>query len=128
MQRRIADSTKPKRTTMQTNESSSKTSYLLPINETEYSIRKKQKANPDLKRERLPKEDVMNILFAAFEKYSYWNLKGLVQHSDQPVSYLKEILNEICIFNQRGPYKNMYQLKPEYKKVKVEKTSDFFDM
>jgi hypothetical protein len=30
--------------------------------------------------------------------------------------YLKEVLNDICVYLKRGPYKNMYQLKPEYRK------------
>ena len=69
----------------------------------------------EMKRERLPKEDVMNMLFSAFEKHTYWALKGLVDYTKQPVQYLKDILGEICNFNTRGPYKNTYQLKPEYK-------------
>lgn len=69
----------------------------------------------DAKRERLPKEDVMASLFSAFERNSYWRLQGLVDLTNQPVPYLKEILNELCNFNTRGPFKSTYQLKPEYK-------------
>ena len=57
----------------------------------------------------------MAMIFDSFEKHTYWNLKGLVKNTNQPVNYLKEILDEICNYNTRGPYKNTYQLKPEYK-------------
>jgi transcription initiation factor TFIIF subunit beta len=57
----------------------------------------------------------MDMLFAAFEQYPYWSLKGIAEHTKQPMQYLKEILSEICILNKRGPYTSMYQLKAEYK-------------
>jgi len=64
---------------------------------------------------RMPRNELMDMLFAAFERYPYWSLKGIVEHTRQPMQYLKEILGEICILNKRGPYTSMYQLKAEYK-------------
>lgn len=30
--------------------------------------------------------------------------------------FLKEILNELCVYNKRGANQGTYELKPEYKK------------
>lgn len=30
--------------------------------------------------------------------------------------FLKEILNELCVYNKRGTHQGTYELKPEYKK------------
>ncbi|KAI9025244.1 transcription initiation factor IIF, beta subunit-domain-containing protein [Phycomyces nitens] len=64
---------------------------------------------------RMPRNELMDLLFAAFDRYPYWSFKGIVEHTKQPAQYLKEILSEICILNKRGPYAGNYQLKPEYK-------------
>jgi transcription initiation factor TFIIF subunit beta len=63
----------------------------------------------------MPRNELMDMLFAAFERYPYWSLKGIAEHTKQPMQYLKEILSEICILNKRGPYTSTYQLKAEYK-------------
>ncbi|KAI8138317.1 transcription initiation factor IIF, beta subunit-domain-containing protein [Fennellomyces sp. T-0311] len=75
---------------------------------------KKQKTDKE-KATRMPRNELMDVLFAAFEKYPYWSFKGIVEHTKQPSQYLKEVLADICILNKRGPYASNYQLKPEYK-------------
>jgi len=72
------------------------------------------------KRERMPREELIDRVFGGFEKRNYYNLKELIQHTNQPTNYLKEILNEICIYNKRGPNKGLFELKPEYKHRKSE--------
>lgn len=90
---------------------------LIPhVNEAELLLKKKRKFEPDLRKERLPKAEVMDLVFKAFEKFAYWSLKGLVDYTQQPTIYLKEVLAEICVFNKRGPYKNLFELRPEYKR------------
>eukprot|EP00771_Trimastix_marina_P002611 gnl/Trimastix_PCT/3751.p1 GENE.gnl/Trimastix_PCT/3751~~gnl/Trimastix_PCT/3751.p1 ORF type:complete len:293 (+),score=93.17 gnl/Trimastix_PCT/3751:22-900(+) len=68
-----------------------------------------------LKRDRLPKEDVQDLIFHAFEQQSHWSLKGLLQKTDQPQAYLKEILSELCVYHKRGDHKAMYELKEMYR-------------
>lgn len=63
----------------------------------------------------MPRNELMDLLFAAFDKFPYWSFRGIVEHTKQPSQYLKEILSEICILNKRGPYAGNYQLKPEFK-------------
>jgi transcription initiation factor TFIIF subunit beta len=77
-------------------------------------VNARKRRNEDLRRDRLPKEEVMELLFKVFETKNHWSLKELVEVTQQPVVYLKEILSELCIYNQRGPYKSLYQLKQEY--------------
>src|SRR5436190_23750154 len=92
----------------------------------------------------MPKNELIDLLFGAFEKYTYWTLRGLKDYAKQPEvfnqkknntdislfickifinyfflviilkSYLKDVLNEIAILDKRGPYNNCYHLKPEY--------------
>ncbi|KAI9301649.1 transcription initiation factor IIF, beta subunit-domain-containing protein [Cunninghamella echinulata] len=75
---------------------------------------KKTKVDKE-KATRMPRNELMDVLFAAFDKYPYWSFKGILEHTNQPTQYLKEVLTEICILNKRGPYAGNYQLKPEFK-------------
>ncbi|KAI8391768.1 transcription initiation factor IIF, beta subunit-domain-containing protein [Radiomyces spectabilis] len=81
---------------------------------SDFITAKKPKTEKE-KATRMPRNELMDLLFAAFDKYPYWSFKGIVEHTKQPAQYLKEILSEICILNKRGPYAGNYQLKPEYK-------------
>ncbi|KAJ3164539.1 hypothetical protein HDU88_005185 [Geranomyces variabilis] len=67
------------------------------------------------KKERLDKQDLINLIFTAFEKYAHWNFKGLADRTQQPLAWLKEVLNEVAVLNRRGPYVGLYELKPEFK-------------
>ena len=41
-----------------------------------------------------------------------------MRETNQPVTYLKSILNEVCNYNVKNPHKNMWELKPEYRHYK----------
>lgn len=70
------------------------------------------------KKARDDKEAVHEMLFAAFEKHQYYNIKDLVNITRQPITYLKEILKDVCNYNLKNPHKNMWELKPEYRHYK----------
>lgn len=70
----------------------------------------------DMKRTRRDRGELEDIMFKLFERQPNWALKQLVQETDQPAQFLKEILNELCIYNKRGTNQGTYELKPEYKK------------
>ena len=76
----------------------------------------KRKTHATDKRERMSKDDLLNILFSLFEKHEYWNFKGLQDETLQPAAFLKEVLGDISILNKTGPYTGNYELKPEFKK------------
>ncbi|XP_045587826.2 general transcription factor IIF subunit 2-like [Procambarus clarkii] len=65
------------------------------------------------------KDKVMELLFAAFEKHQYYNIKDLHKITRQPITYLKEILKDLCNYNVKNPHKNMWELKPEYRHYKL---------
>uniref|UniRef100_J3L4J1 TFIIF beta subunit HTH domain-containing protein n=1 Tax=Oryza brachyantha TaxID=4533 RepID=J3L4J1_ORYBR len=70
----------------------------------------------DMKRTRRDRRELENILFKLFERQPNWSLKNLMQETDQPEQFLKEILNDLCFYNKRGPNQGTHELKPEYKK------------
>ncbi|KAM6980123.1 general transcription factor IIF subunit 2 isoform 3-T4 [Aplochiton taeniatus] len=80
-------------------------------NNLEYERKKKEEG----KRARADKQQVLDMLFSAFEKHQYYNIKDLVDITKQPVIYLKEILRDIGVYNVKGTHKNTWELKPEYR-------------
>ncbi|CAM8912491.1 unnamed protein product [Rhodiola kirilowii] len=74
----------------------------------------------DMKRTRRDRGELEDIMFKLFERQPNWALKQLVQETDQPAQFLKEILNELCVYNKRGANQGTYELKPEYKKSNEE--------
>jgi len=72
------------------------------------------------KKSRDDKEIVMEMLFKLFEKHQYYKINDLVKATRQPVTYLKQILNEVCDYNVKNPHKNMWELKEEYRHYKKE--------
>ncbi|OMJ29609.1 Transcription initiation factor IIF subunit beta [Smittium culicis] len=77
--------------------------------------RKALLANKEQKMERIPRNELIDLLFGAFGKFAYWTLKGLIEYTKQPSAFLKEVLNDIAVLNKRGPYSSMYSLKPEFR-------------
>jgi transcription initiation factor TFIIF subunit beta len=86
-----------------------------PISDHKHNIDYDKKKKSEGKKSRTDKNAVMDILFNAFEKHQYYNIKDLVTITSQPISYLKEILKEICEYSVRAPHKNTWHLKPEYR-------------
>ncbi|EDK37990.2 hypothetical protein PGUG_02088 [Meyerozyma guilliermondii ATCC 6260] len=66
---------------------------------------------------RMPRKDLLDLLFRLFEEYEYWSMKGLKERTRQPESFLKECLDSIAILIKKGPYTSKYSLRPEYKKL-----------
>ncbi|CAH8385459.1 unnamed protein product [Eruca vesicaria subsp. sativa] len=66
------------------------------------------------KRTRSDRSEVEAKMFKLFEREPKWTLRQLVKITNQPESFLKEILKELCVYNARSGY--TYELKPEYKK------------
>ncbi|KAJ0963373.1 hypothetical protein J5N97_028495 [Dioscorea zingiberensis] len=86
--------------------------------------KEKKKPTPtkqsDVKRTRKDRRELENIIFKLFERQPNWALKQLVLETDQPEQFLKEILNDLCVYNKRGPNQGTHELKPEYKKSSEE--------
>ena len=89
-----------------------------PITQTkEYGEHEKKKREQG-KRARGDREEVLDLLFTAFQQHQYYNFRDLVHKTKQPPAYLKEILREVCVYNTKAPHKNMWELKPEYRHYK----------
>ncbi|KAL8276230.1 hypothetical protein RQP46_011391 [Phenoliferia psychrophenolica] len=69
----------------------------------------------NLRAARIPRNELLDLLFALFESKPYWQIKALTEHVQQPQTYLKEVLADIGILVGRGPYNGMWTLKDEYK-------------
>jgi transcription initiation factor TFIIF subunit beta len=122
LRQRHMDASRPKRSIklLDSSAESRQIGLIAPVSEAQLLMNKKKRlASPETKKERLPREELMDLLFTAFEKYSFWSFKGLVEYTNQPAVFLKELLAEIAIYNTRGPYKTMYQLKPEFERQKA---------
>lgn len=89
-----------------------------PVSDHKHNIEYQERKKAEGKKARDDKDAVMEILFSAFEKHQYYNIKDLVKITKQPVVYLKEILKDVCNYNLKNPHKNMWELKPEYRHYK----------
>ncbi|XP_077301486.1 general transcription factor IIF subunit 2-like [Arctopsyche grandis] len=65
------------------------------LREMEVLAKKRKQMLQEKKRERLEREDVLEILFNAFEKHDLWTVRDLADFSGQPVAYIQELVNEV---------------------------------
>jgi transcription initiation factor TFIIF subunit beta len=116
LKERVESSNRPKRSIQVLHQEQSDIQYglLAPVKENVLLSKKRQKFSMEYKRERLPRADFLDLLFTAFERKTHWTLKGLLDYSHQPHTYLKELLQEIAIYHKKGHHKSTYELKPEY--------------
>ncbi|MBN3295056.1 general transcription factor IIF subunit 2 isoform X2 [Amia ocellicauda] len=118
----IEESSKPVRLSQQLDKAV--TTNYKPVSNHTYNVEYDKKKKEEGKRARADKQQVLDMLFSAFEKHQYYNIKDLVDITKQPVIYLKEILREIGIYNVKGTHKNTWELKPEYRHYQGEEKSD----
>ncbi|KAL0452171.1 UNVERIFIED_CONTAM: hypothetical protein Slati_1195200 [Sesamum latifolium] len=78
--------------------------------------KKIQAKGPENKRTRRDPEEMEKIMFKLFEKQPNWTLKQLIQKTDQPEQFLKDMLKLLCVYNNRGANQGTYELKPEYRR------------
>lgn len=91
-----------------------------PVSDHKHNIEYREKRKAEGKKARDDKVAVQDMLFNAFEKHQYYNIKDLQRITNQPIAYLKEVLKEVCDYNMKNPHKNMWELKKEYRHYKVE--------
>lgn len=95
-----------------------------PISDHKHNIEYREKKKAEGKKARYDKSAVQDMLFNAFEKHQYYNIKDLVRITNQPIGYLKEVLKEVCDYNMKNPHKNMWELKKEYRHYKTEEKKE----
>ncbi|KAK3268840.1 hypothetical protein CYMTET_22674 [Cymbomonas tetramitiformis] len=117
---RINDANKKARTlAMLELRDAKKMKMLKPVSTSEKRSVKALGRQPEERRARLGKEELQDELFSLFERQSYWSFKQLVMETHQPAVWLKEVLQEVCRFNKRGPYADKWEVKPEYRHSKT---------
>ncbi|KAK6485433.1 general mRNAion factor IIF subunit 2 [Huso huso] len=118
----IEESSKPVRLSQQLDKAV--TTNYKPVANHIYNVEYDKKKKEEGKRARADKQQVLDMLFSAFEKHQYYNIKDLVDITKQPVTYLKEILRDIGVYNIKGTHKNTWELRPEYRHYQGEEKSD----
>ncbi|BGP27174.1 transcription initiation factor IIF subunit beta [Rhodotorula toruloides] len=58
---------------------------------------------------------LLDEIFTRFSSAPYWSFRTLNDHLRQPQTYLREVLGEVAHLVPKGPYANMWALKPEFK-------------
>ncbi|XAR52387.1 DNA helicase [Bertholletia excelsa] len=70
----------------------------------------------EMKRTRRDRAEMEEIMFKLFERQPKWTLKQLLHETDQPEQFLKDLLKDLCVYNNKGANQGTYELKPEYKR------------
>lgn len=83
------------------------------VYEINRSARQRRKYLCGKRRDRLDKDDVISLMFGAFDKHDLWSVSDLAEFTGQPLLYIKELAGEICV-KYKFEYRCLYALKPEY--------------
>lgn len=103
----------PKNRTARTRKLGDDEAHFLSVDAT--LIKRSRKEVERTKRDRIPEEELLNMIFELFSKQTHWTLRAIEKETNQPVSYLREQLNRLADKETSGPHKNTYALKPEYR-------------
>ncbi|THH07324.1 hypothetical protein EW145_g3464 [Phellinidium pouzarii] len=64
---------------------------------------------------RMPRNQLLDMLFALYRERSHWSAKDLRSRTEQPEAYLKEVLGEIADLHRSGEFNGLYELKSNFK-------------
>mmetsp|Transcript_9534 Transcript_9534/g.12944 ORF Transcript_9534/g.12944 Transcript_9534/m.12944 type:complete len:281 (-) Transcript_9534:264-1106(-) len=122
---RMMSATKKTRTVQMLSEKKAKGAFMrpLPVSQIGGSAGKGGK-NLEDRRSRWEKEVLQDMIFKLFERQTYWTFRQLQAETKQPVTWLKEVLQEVCRFNKRGPNADKWEVKGEYKHVHASAEED----
>ena len=67
---------------------------------------------------RVSKEELVDMLHAAFDEYQYWPMKALKSRTKQPEQFLKDVLAEIAQLVRSGPFASTWQRQPMYNEAR----------
>jgi transcription initiation factor TFIIF subunit beta len=63
---------------------------------------------------RVSKEELTDMLHAAFDEFQYWPMKALKTRTKQPEQFLKDILADVGQLVRSGPFASTWQRKPVF--------------
>jgi len=64
---------------------------------------------------RMPRNQLLDALFALFRELPRWGIKVLREKTQQPEAYLKEVLSEIAFLHRSGEYNGLWEVKDTFK-------------
>jgi transcription initiation factor TFIIF subunit beta len=64
---------------------------------------------------RMPRNQLLDALFALFRERDQWPIKQLRERTQQPEVYLKEVLSEIASLHRSGEFNGTWELMPSFK-------------
>ena len=64
---------------------------------------------------RMPRNQLLDALFALFREREQWPIKLLREKTQQPEVYLKEVLSEIAALHRSGEFNGTWELMPSFK-------------
>jgi transcription initiation factor TFIIF subunit beta len=64
---------------------------------------------------RMPRNQLLDALFALFREREQWPIKLLREKTQQPEAYLKEVLSEIATLHRSGEFNGTWELMPSFK-------------
>ncbi|KAF8492548.1 transcription initiation factor IIF, beta subunit-domain-containing protein [Russula emetica] len=64
---------------------------------------------------RMPRNQLLDSLFALFRDREQWPIKLLREKTQQPEVYLKEVLSEIATLHRSGEFNGTWELMPSFK-------------
>ncbi|KAG1905379.1 transcription initiation factor IIF, beta subunit-domain-containing protein [Suillus fuscotomentosus] len=65
---------------------------------------------------RMPRNQLLDLLFTLFREQPRWSIKPLRERTQQPEAYLKEVLLSIATLNRSGEYNGMWELNDVFAK------------
>ena len=64
---------------------------------------------------RMPRNQLLDQLFALFRETPHWGIRPLREKTQQPEAYLKEVLSEIAFLHKSGEHNGLWELKEVFK-------------
>jgi len=64
---------------------------------------------------RMPRNQLLDILFSLFREKEHWSIKPLREKTQQPEVYLKEVLTEIAFLHRSGEHNGTWELMANFK-------------
>lgn len=64
---------------------------------------------------RIPRNQLLDLLFTHFQTTPRWGVKALRERTQQPEAYLKEVLGEIAFLHRSGEWNGLWELRDNYK-------------
>jgi transcription initiation factor TFIIF subunit beta len=68
---------------------------------------------------RIPRNQLLDHLFALFQEQPRWSIRPLREKTQQPEAYLKETLAQIAFLHKFGEFNGLWELQENYRSAGV---------